>query len=78
MAPLFRRVVFHAGKDEVKAIAIRGTELVMKHGETYLDTTVIGFEYSPEIFTSTELPFSSRCARPSPTSGSPRTGARSS
>ncbi len=58
LAPLFRRVVFHAGKDEVKAIATRGTELVMKYSESYLDTTVIGYEYSPEIFTSTELPFS--------------------
>ncbi|HEY0902433.1 MAG TPA: 2-isopropylmalate synthase [Marmoricola sp.] len=58
LAPLFRRVVFHAGKDEVKDIAVRGTELVMKHSESYLDATVIGYEYSPEIFTSTELPFS--------------------
>jgi 2-isopropylmalate synthase len=58
LAPLFRRVVFHAGKDEIKAIATRGTELVMKYGESYLDMTVIGYEYSPEIFTSTELPYS--------------------
>ena len=58
LAPLFRRVVFHASKDEVKAIATRGTELVMKYAESYLDKTVIGYEYSPEIFTSTELPFS--------------------
>ena len=58
LAPLFRRVVFHAGKDEVKEIAIRGTELVMKYGESHLDMTTIGYEYSPEIFTSTELPFS--------------------
>jgi 2-isopropylmalate synthase len=58
LAPLFRRVVFHASKDEVKDIAVRGTELVMKHVENHLDATVIGYEYSPEIFTSTELPFS--------------------
>jgi 2-isopropylmalate synthase len=58
LAPLFRRVVFHAGKDEVKDIAVRGTQLVMKHAESHLDASVIGFEYSPEIFTSTELPFS--------------------
>ena len=58
LAPLFRRVVFHAGKDEIKDIAVRGTELVMKHSESYLGQTVIGYEYSPEIFTSTELPFS--------------------
>jgi 2-isopropylmalate synthase len=58
LAPLFRRVVFRASKDEVKDIAVRGTELVMKHSENVLDTTVIGYEYSPEIFTATELPFS--------------------
>jgi 2-isopropylmalate synthase len=58
LAPLFRRVVFHAGKDEIKDIAVRHTELLMKHAENVLDKTVIGFEYSPEIFTGTELPFS--------------------
>ena len=58
LAPLFRRVVFHAGKDEIRDIAVRGTELVMKHAENWLDMTVIGYEYSPEIFTGTELPFS--------------------
>src|SRR5690349_8084078 len=58
LAPLFRRVVFRASKDEIKDIAVRGTQAVMKGIESYLDTTVIGYEYSPEIFTSTELPFS--------------------
>src|SRR5690242_13529528 len=58
LAPLFRRVVFHASNDEIKDIAVRGTELVMKHSENILDKTVIGYEYSPEIFTGTELPFS--------------------
>ncbi|WP_414690047.1 2-isopropylmalate synthase [Nocardioides sp.] len=58
LAPLFRRVVFHAGRDEIKDIAVRGTQLVMKHAENHLDRTLIGYEYSPEIFTGTELPFS--------------------
>src|ERR1700754_924312 len=58
LAPLFRRVVFRASTDEIKDIAVRGTQLVMKNVENYLDATVIGYEYSPEIFTSTELPFS--------------------
>ena len=58
LAPLFRRVVFRASNDEIKDIAVRGTEMVMKHVENHLDATVIGYEYSPEIFTSTELPFS--------------------
>ncbi|HEY3528765.1 MAG TPA: 2-isopropylmalate synthase [Nocardioides sp.] len=58
LAPLFRRVVFRASKDEIKDIAVRGTEMVMKHSENVLGRTVIGYEYSPEIFTGTELPFS--------------------
>src|SRR5689334_14133887 len=58
LAPLFRRVVFRASTDEIKDIAVRGTELVMKHSENVLGQTVIGYEYSPEIFTGTELPFS--------------------
>jgi 2-isopropylmalate synthase len=58
LAPLFRRVVFRASRDEVKDIAVRGTELFMKYAEANLGQTVIGYEYSPEIFTSTELPFS--------------------
>jgi 2-isopropylmalate synthase len=58
LAPLFRRVVFRASNDEIKDIATRGTEIVLKNIEGYLDPTVIGYEYSPEIFTSTELPFS--------------------
>ncbi len=58
LAPLFRRVVFRAGRDEVKDIAVRGTELFMKYAEQNLGQTVIGYEYSPEIFTGTELPFS--------------------
>jgi 2-isopropylmalate synthase len=57
IAPLFRRVVFHAGKDEVRSIAVRGTEIVMKYAESYLDKSVIGYEYSPEIFTGSEMPF---------------------
>ena len=58
LAPLFRRVVFRAGKAEIKDIAVRGTELGMKHSENILGQTIIGYEYSPEIFTGTELPFS--------------------
>src|SRR4051812_46771936 len=58
LAPLFRRVVFRASADEVKDIAVRGTQIVMKHSENVLGQTIIGYEYSPEIFTGTELPFS--------------------
>ncbi len=58
LAPLFRRVVFRATNDEIKDIAVRGTEMVMKYSEANLSKTTIGYEYSPEIFTNTELPFS--------------------
>ena len=56
-APLFRRVVFGVTPEECIGIATRGTELVMKNVENYLDTTVIGYEYSPEIFTQTPTDF---------------------
>ncbi|MCX6408753.1 MAG: 2-isopropylmalate synthase [Propionibacteriales bacterium] len=58
VAPLFRRVVFNASKDEVRAIATRGTELVMKHAEQHMPGTAFGYQYSPEIFTGAELEFS--------------------
>lgn len=58
VAPLFRRVVFNASRDEVRAIATRGTELVMKHAEQNMAGTAFGYQYSPEIFTGAELEFS--------------------
>ncbi len=56
-APLFRRVVFGVGRDECRAIAVRGTELVMKYAAEHLEGTRFGYQYSPEIFTDTELEF---------------------
>ncbi|HET6561376.1 MAG TPA: 2-isopropylmalate synthase [Marmoricola sp.] len=56
-APLFRRVVFGVDKDECRSIAVRGTEIVMKYAEELLGGCDFGYEYSPEIFTSTELEF---------------------
>jgi 2-isopropylmalate synthase len=56
-APLFRRVVFGVDRDECKAIAVQGTELVMKYAEELLAGTDFGYQYSPEIFTGTELEF---------------------
>jgi 2-isopropylmalate synthase len=56
-APLFRRVVFGVDRDECKAIAVSGTELVMKYAEQYLGEVDFGYQYSPEIFTGTELGF---------------------
>ncbi|MEI2810798.1 MAG: 2-isopropylmalate synthase [Nocardioides sp.] len=56
-APLFRRVVFGVDRDECRAIATRGTELVMKYAEEHLGGVEFGYQYSPEIFTGTELEF---------------------
>ncbi|QKW19506.1 2-isopropylmalate synthase [Kitasatospora sp. NA04385] len=57
-SPLFRRVVFRASRDEIKAIAVDGTRLVMEYAEKILgDETVFGYEYSPEIFIDTELDY---------------------
>jgi 2-isopropylmalate synthase len=57
-APLFRRVVFRVDRAECIALATRGTELVMKYAEQYLSGVEFGYQYSPEIFTGTELEFS--------------------
>jgi 2-isopropylmalate synthase len=56
-APLFRRVVFGVDKDECRARRSRGTEIVMKYAEELLGDCSFGYQYSPEIFTSTELDF---------------------
>ncbi len=56
-APLFRRVVFGVDREECRAIAVRGTETVMKYADDYLVGTSFGYQYSPEIFTGTELDF---------------------
>ncbi|MER7991013.1 2-isopropylmalate synthase [Streptomyces noursei] len=57
-APTFRRVVFRGTKEQVKQIAVDGTRLVMEYADKLLgDETVFGYQYSPEIFTDTELDF---------------------
>jgi 2-isopropylmalate synthase len=59
VAPVFRRVVFGMGQDEIVQIAVNGTrlikELVAQHPQT-----AWGLEYSPESFSTTELAFSKR------------------
>ncbi len=59
VAPVFRRVVFGMGQDEIVQIAVKGTqlikELVAQHPQTQW-----GLEYSPESFSTTELDFSKR------------------
>lgn len=57
-APTFRRVVFRGSKDDIKQIAVDGTRLVMEYAEKILGPeTHFGYQYSPEIFTDTELDF---------------------
>ncbi|WP_326669949.1 2-isopropylmalate synthase [Streptomyces sp. NBC_01257] len=57
-APTFRRVVFRGSKEQVKQIAVDGTRLVMEYAEKILgEETIFGYQYSPEIFTDTELDF---------------------
>ncbi len=55
-APAFRKIVFGMTKDEVKKIATDGTQLikdcVAQHPETQW-----GYEYSPEVFSTTEPEF---------------------
>ncbi|MCX4551189.1 2-isopropylmalate synthase [Streptomyces sp. NBC_01387] len=57
-APTFRRVVFRGSKDDIKQIAVDGTRLVVEYAEKLLGPeTIFGYQYSPEIFTDTELDF---------------------
>ncbi|WP_432110304.1 2-isopropylmalate synthase [Streptomyces sp. AA1529] len=57
-APVFREVVFRGTRDQVRQIAVDGTRLVVEYAEKLLDErTVFGYQYSPEIFTDTELDF---------------------
>ncbi|MDQ1038745.1 2-isopropylmalate synthase [Streptomyces sp. V3I8] len=57
-APVFRRVVFRGSRDDIKHIAVDGTRLVVEYARKLLGPeTVFGYQYSPEIFTDTELDF---------------------
>ncbi|MFE4173182.1 2-isopropylmalate synthase [Streptomyces sp. NPDC056909] len=57
-APTFRRVVFRGTRGQVRQIAVDGTRLVMEYAEKILGPeTTFGYQYSPEIFTDTELDF---------------------
>ncbi|HEY9391410.1 MAG TPA: 2-isopropylmalate synthase [Mycobacteriales bacterium] len=56
-APTFRRIVFGVDRSECRDIAVLGTQSVMKYAEQLLGDTQVGYEYSPEVFTGTELEF---------------------
>jgi 2-isopropylmalate synthase len=57
-APVWREVVFRGSRDAVRQIAVDGTRLVVEYADKLLDDrTSFGYQYSPEIFTDTELDF---------------------
>src|SRR5262249_16692979 len=56
-APLFRRVVFRVDRAECTAIATRGTEPALTYADPRMPGTDFGYQYSPEIFTGTELDY---------------------
>ena len=55
-APSFRRIVFNMEKDQIKNIAITGTRLVKEAIKSYPETTW-RYQYSPEVFSTTEPEF---------------------
>jgi 2-isopropylmalate synthase len=56
ICPSFRRIVFDASKDDVKALAVEGTRLIKDEAARRPKTHWI-FQYSPETFSTTELAF---------------------
>ncbi|HLV29095.1 MAG TPA: 2-isopropylmalate synthase [Burkholderiaceae bacterium] len=55
-APAFRKIVFNMSKDEVKQIAVEGTRLVKQFTSEHPETQW-RYEYSPEVFSTTEPEF---------------------
>ncbi len=55
-APSFRRIVFNMDQDQVKHIAVTGTRLIKEAIKTHPETKW-RFEYSPEVFSTTEPEF---------------------
>ena len=56
-SPLQRKVTFNKSKEEIKAIATEGAELVKSLSKS-LKKTKIRFQYSPESFSDTEIDYS--------------------
>ncbi|NYT84474.1 2-isopropylmalate synthase [Pollutimonas harenae] len=55
-APAFRKIVFNMSKDEVREIALEGTRLVKEYTSKHPETSW-RYEYSPEVFSTTEPEF---------------------
>ena len=56
IAPAFRRIVFNASKEDVKALAVEGARQIKAEAQRQPGTHWI-YEYSPETFSMTELAF---------------------
>ena len=56
IAPAFRKIAFNQSKDEVKALAVEGTRLIKQYAQARPQTQWT-YQYSPETFSMTELPF---------------------
>jgi 2-isopropylmalate synthase len=56
--PLQRRITFGKTKEEIKAIAVEGAQLVRTLADEEPEGDRIRFQYSPESFSDTELPYS--------------------
>ena len=54
--PVFRRVVFNVNKEECIQIAVDATRRIREHMEAAPETNWL-FQYSPELFTTTEMDF---------------------
>ena len=57
---LQRKVVFGLDEDGIIDIAVKGAELCRSLEDHVSDSTEVLYEYSPESFTGTELPFAKR------------------
>ena len=55
-APGFRKIVFKMTKDEIKKIAVDGTRLIKQYTAAHPETSW-RYEYSPEVFSTTEPEF---------------------
>lgn len=55
-APAFRKIVFNMSKEEIRNIAVTGTRLVKKYMAQHPETQWL-YEYSPEVFSTTEPEF---------------------
>ncbi|TCP07499.1 2-isopropylmalate synthase [Caldimonas thermodepolymerans] len=54
-APAFRRIVFNMTPDQVRELAVRNARLIKEHAARQPETEWV-FQYSPEVFSGTELP----------------------